>query len=79
MSPRAAQSDLDRQIATTHRRFVKAMDERMPDLAVETKEAYFALLTKLTDKLETPEKPLKEIVQEMMAEAMGEVLHLIQG
>jgi hypothetical protein len=79
MSPRAAQSDLDRQIATTHRRFVKAMEERIPDLNDDTKAVYFALLSKLTDKLEAGEKPLKEIIQEMMAEAMSDVLQMLQG
>jgi hypothetical protein len=79
MSPRLAQSDLDRQIATSHKRFVKAMEERMGTMSSETKEAYFVILTKLVTKLESEEKPLKEILQEMMAEAMSEVLQMIQG
>lgn len=78
MSPRAPQGDLERQIAASHKRFVKAMEERMGDMSAETKEAYFVVLTKLVTKLETPEKPLKEIMQEMMAEAMSEVLQMIQ-
>jgi len=60
-------------------RFVKAMEDRMADLAPDTRDAYFVILTKLVDKLETPEKPLKDIMQEMMAEAMTEVLHIIQA
>ena len=79
MSPKVAQSDLDRQIAASHKRFVKAMEERLGTLAPDTKEAYFVILSKLVDKLETPEKPLKEILQEMMAEVMSEVLHMIQA
>ena len=79
MSSRAAQSDLDRQIAASHKRFVKAMDERLGDMSDETKEAYFVILTKLVTKLEDAEKPLKEIMQEMMAEAMSEVLQMIQA
>jgi len=71
------QSDLDRQIAVTHKRFVKAMDGRTEAMAPDTKEAYFALLTKLVTKLEDDEKPLKEIMQEMMAEAMSEVLQML--
>jgi len=78
MSSRAGQSDLDRQIASSHKRFVKAMDERLGTMSSETKEAYFVILTKLVTKLETAEKPLKEIMQEMMAEAMTEVLQMIQ-
>jgi hypothetical protein len=79
MSSRAAHSDLDRQIGTSHKRFVKAMEERLATMAPETKEAYFVILTKLVTKLETEEKPLKEIMQEMMAEAMSEVLQMIQA
>ena len=73
------QLDLDRQITLMHKRFVKAMDERMGAVSEETKTSYFVILAKLVDKLETPEKPLKEILQEMMAEAMSEVLQIIQA
>ena len=79
MSPRAAQFDLDRQVAATHKRFVKAMEERLGTMPAETKEAYFVILTKLVAKLESGDKPLKEIMQEMMAEAMTEVLQMIQS
>jgi hypothetical protein len=79
MSTRPPQTDVERQIAATHKRFVKAMDERVATMSDETREAYFAILAKLVAKLETPEKPLKEILQEMMAEAMAEVLHMIQA
>ena len=79
MSTRAPQTDLERQIAATHKRFVKAMEERVTTMSDETKEAYFALLAKLVAKLEAAEKPLKEILQEIMAEAMAEVLHMIQA
>ena len=79
MSPRAGQSEADRQIAVTHKRFVKAMEDRLGTMSPETKDAYFVILTKLVDKLENDEKPLKEIMQEMMAEAMTEVLQMIQG
>jgi hypothetical protein len=79
MSTRAPQTDLERQVAATHKRFVKAMDERMGTMSDETREAYFAILSKLVAKLENPEKPLKDIMQEMMAEAMAEVLQMIQA
>ncbi len=79
MSSRATQSDLDRQIAASHKRFVKAMDERLLAMSTESKETYFVILTKLVTKLETAEKPLKEIMQEMMAEAMSEVLQMMQA
>ena len=79
MSPRAAQSDLDRQITGSHKRFVKVMEERMGDMSADTKEAYFVILTKLVTKLDATDKPLKEVLQEMMAEAMSEVLQMIQA
>ena len=79
MSPRAPQTELERQIAATHKRFVKAMDERVVVMSEELRESYFSLLSKLVEKLETAEKPLKEIMQEMMAEAMAEVLQMIQA
>jgi hypothetical protein len=79
MSPRAVPSDLDRQIATAHRRFVKAMEERTVTMGEDTKETYFAIVAKLVDKLETPDKPLRDILQEMMAEAMSEVLQMMQS
>jgi hypothetical protein len=79
MQPRALQKDLDRQIVTTHRRFVKAMDGRLGDLSVETKERYFAVLSSLVAKLEEAEKPMRDIVQEMMSEAASVILQELQG
>src|SRR4029077_3797522 len=43
MDQQALDKDLDRQIATTHRRFVKAMDGRAPAMSLETKERYFGV------------------------------------
>jgi hypothetical protein len=76
MSQRA---DLHRQIVTTHRRFVKAMDGRLDSMSDETKERYFAILSMLVGKLETAEKPLREIMHELMTEAMSLVLQEMQG
>jgi len=76
MSQRA---DLDRQIAATHRRFVKAMDGRLDGMSAETKERYFAILSMLVGKLETAGKPLREIMQELMTEAMSLVLQEMQS
>jgi hypothetical protein len=55
------------------------MDARVPDMSPEMKETYFSVLSKLVDKLETNEKPLREVAQEMMTEAMHEVLQMVQG
>ena len=79
MDERALQKDLDRQIAATHRRFVKAMDGRVGDMSAGTKERYFAVLSTLVEKLETSEKPMRDILQEMMAEAASVILQEIQG
>ncbi len=79
MTDRALQKDFDRQIAATHRRLVKAMDGRLGAMSVETKERYFAILSTLATKLESSEKPLREIAQEMMTEAASVILQEMQG
>lgn len=78
MSQRALEKDFDRQIATTHRRFVKAMDGRLGDMALGTKERYFAVLSTLVAKLETSEKSLRDVMQEMMTEAAHVILQEMQ-
>lgn len=79
MTQRAVQKDLDRQIIATHKRFVKAMDGRLDSMTPEMKETYFSVLSKLVLKLEDDDKPLRDVAQEMMAEAMTEVLQMVQG
>ena len=79
MQPRALQKDLDRQIIATHRRFTKAMDGRLGGMSPETKERYFAVLSTLVDKLETFEKPMRDIMQEMVTEAAGLILQEMTG
>jgi hypothetical protein len=61
--------DLEGQIAMTHERFADAMNERLPGMSLEQKERYFSVLSGLVTRLEDPAKPLKTILQEMMAEA----------
>ena len=61
--------DLDSQLRMTHDRFVTAMNARLPAMPLDQKERYFAVLSALVGKLETAEKPLRDILQEMMAEA----------
>ena len=79
MQPRALQKDLDRQIATTHRRFTKAMDARLPAMSFDTKERYFAVLSALVEKLEVSEKPLRDVMQEVMTEAASMILQELQS
>ncbi len=65
---------LDSDIAMTHDRFVLAMKQRVPDLPLESKERYFAVLSMLVSKLESPEKNLREILSEMMVEAANVIM-----
>jgi hypothetical protein len=67
--------DLESQLRMTHDRFVAAMNARLPAMTLEQKERYFSVLAVLVGKLETPDKPLREILQEMMAEA---AVHIFQ-
>lgn len=75
----AASHPLDPEIHTMHERFVRAMAGRMPTIAADSKERYFGVLSLLVAKLETDEKPLKDILQEMMAEAATAILQEFQG
>jgi hypothetical protein len=65
---------LDMDIAATHERFVMAMKVRVPAMPLESKERYFALLSQLVGKLEDPEKPMRDILEEMMADAGAIIL-----
>jgi len=62
---------LDADIKLTHERFAAAMEERLQEMAADTKERYFAVLAVLVEKLETPEKSLREVLRELMAESAG--------
>ena len=62
-------SALDAEIVMTHQRFVQAMEARLPTLEPASKERYFAVLSILVGKLEAPEKNMREVLVEMMAEA----------
>jgi hypothetical protein len=79
MSQRSPDREVDRLIIAAHKRFVKAMDGRLDIMSPEIKETYFSVLSKLVTKLESEEKGLREIAQEMMTEAMSEVLQMMQG
>jgi hypothetical protein len=65
---------LERDIAMTHERLISVMERRLPGLPFETRERYFAVLSLLVGKLETPEKTLGEILREMVAEAAAQIL-----
>ena len=71
--------DLEEQIRMTHDRFVIAMNDRLPAMTLEQKERYFAVLSGLVGRLEDAEKPLKTVLQEMMAEAAPYLFREING
>jgi hypothetical protein len=59
----------DLEISDLHRRYVAAMEERLPSISEQTKSHYLTVLASLIKMLETPGKPLSEVVSEVMAEA----------
>lgn len=71
--------DLEQQIGMTHERFTAAMRGRVPTMTLEQKERYFAVLSGLVARLEDPEKPLRMILQEMMAEAAPYLFREMNG
>jgi len=71
--------DLEEEIRMTHDRFVVAMNDRLPAMTLEQKERYFAVLSGLVGRLEDAEKPLKTVLQEMMAEAAPYLFREING
>lgn len=78
-SPNDINRALDKDIALAHKRFVKAMESRLPSIALESKERYFAVLSLLTAKLEDPDKNLRDILNELMVEAAGHLMAELSG
>lgn len=79
MSEELISKGLDMDIAATHERFVMAMEERLPAMALDSKERYFALLSTLVGKLEDQDKHMREILEEMMMEAGAIILQEINA
>jgi hypothetical protein len=48
-------------------------------MSLDAKERYFGLLSRLVEKLETVDKPMREIMQEMMSEAATLILQEMQS
>ena len=71
--------DLESQIRMTHERFASVMNDRLPTMTMEQKERYFAVLSGLVGRLEDTAKPLKTVLQEMMAEAAPYLFREISG
>jgi len=68
MGSRNVSAALDQDIAMAHERFLRAMEGRVPSLTLESKERYFAVLSLLVGKLESPDKNLRDVLEEMMVE-----------
>lgn len=65
---------LDADIRLTQERFVEVMNRRLEQMAPETKERYFAVLSMLVVKLEDPSKGLQQVLQEVVGEAASLVM-----
>jgi hypothetical protein len=61
--------DLERQIIATHKRFQKAMQMRLTLMNRPSKERYFAVLSLLVAKLEETDKPLRDVLQDVLIES----------
>jgi hypothetical protein len=79
MSDAADPSELDRHLAALHERLTAAMATRVPAMDPDRKERYAAVLSMLVTKLEDPALGLREILQEMMTDAMSYVLQEMQS
>jgi len=71
--------DLDKQIVAAQRRFQKAMKARLAPMSLESKERYFAVLSILVTKLEDPNKPLREVLQDVLIESAPYIAQELSG
>ena len=79
MSSELLSKGLDSDISAVHHRFMAAMETRLPSMSLETKERYFAVLSALVSKLETQEKNLRQVLQEIMSESGAIILREISA
>ena len=63
------EKDLEKQIIATQKRFQKAMQARLAYMNLPSKERYFAVLSLLVTKLEDVEKPLRDVLQDVLIES----------
>jgi hypothetical protein len=73
------EQDLDKQILATQQRFQKVMKARLAKMTLETKERYFAVLSLLVAKLEDPDKPLREVLQDVVIESAPYIAQELSG
>lgn len=70
---------LESDIAFAHERFVAAMRERVKRMTPAQRERYFAVLSLLVAKLEDPDRELRSVIAEMMAEAGSYLMAELAG
>ena len=73
------EQDLEKQILTTQQRFQEAMKARLPGMSLDSKERYFAVLSLLVTKLEILDKPLREVLQEVLIESAPYIAQELTG
>ncbi len=67
------------QLSETHVRFSELMESRMAQAELAEVERYFALLSNLVVKLEDADLTLRDIMAEMVAEALPIVMAELAG
>jgi len=67
------------QLSETHGRFSELMESRMARAELAEVERYFALLSNLVVKLEDADLTLRDIMAEMVAEALPIVMAELAG
>ena len=63
------EKDLEKQIIATQKRFQKAMQARLAYMSLSSKERYFAVLSLLVTKLADVERPLRDVLQDVLIES----------
>ena len=73
------EQDLEKQILATQQRFQAAMKTRLTSMSLDSKERYFAVLSLLVSKLEILDKPLREVLQEVLIESAPYIAQELTG
>ena len=73
------EQDLEKQILATQQRFQAAMKTRLTSMSLDSKERYFAVLSLLVTKLEILDKPLREVLQEVLIESAPYIAQELTG
>ncbi len=73
------EQDLEKQILATQQRFQAAMKTRLTRMSLDSKERYFAVLSLLVTKLEILNKPLREVLQEVLIESAPYIAQELTG